>query len=162
MLTQKFVVDTMLGKVARWLRIMGYDVTYSNKLEDWKILKIAETENRIIITRDRGLYIRSLKRNLRSILLYPNSNIISDLAYIAYKTKIDLSVNINATRCTQCNSILKKISENRWVCPRCNKEYWKGRHWKTIEEVIIKANAELIKMEEKDDSRGISANKRIR
>ncbi|MEM3209784.1 MAG: Mut7-C RNAse domain-containing protein, partial [Saccharolobus sp.] len=36
MLTQKFVVDTMLGKVARWLRIMGYDVTYSNKLEDWK------------------------------------------------------------------------------------------------------------------------------
>ncbi|MDT7861455.1 MAG: DUF5615 family PIN-like protein [Saccharolobus sp.] len=162
MLSQKFIVDAMLGRVARWLRIMGYDTLYSNKFEDWKILKIAESQNRIIITRDRGLYRRSIKRGLKCILLDADSDIVHNLAYIAYKSKIDLSVNIDATRCAICNSLLKKVSENRWICPKCKKEYWKGKHWKTIEEVIIKANSELIKLEEKNASRGVSANPRIK
>ncbi|WP_338599821.1 DUF5615 family PIN-like protein [Sulfolobus tengchongensis] len=162
MLSQKFVVDAMLGKVARWLRIMGYDTLYSNKLEDWKILKIAETQKRIIITRDRGLYSRSVKRGLKCILLSPDFDIIQDLAYIALKSKIDLSVNVDATRCPQCNSILNKISENKWMCTKCKKEYWKGKHWRTIEEVIIKANSTLVKLEAKNDARGSSTDSRAK
>ncbi|QGA55000.1 hypothetical protein GFS03_10645 [Sulfolobus sp. E5-1-F] len=162
MLTQKFVVDSMLGKIARWLRIMGYDTLYSNDFEDWKILRIAETQKRIIITRDRGIYNRSIKRGLVCILLSADSNIIRDLAFIAFRSKIDLSVNINATRCPQCNSVLSKLSEGKWMCPKCKKEYWKGRHWKTIEEVIIKANSELLKLEGKNDSRGSSTDTGIK
>nr|WP_241208944.1 Mut7-C RNAse domain-containing protein [Sulfolobus islandicus] len=44
---------------------MGYDTLYSNDLEDWKILKIAETQKRIIVTRDRGIYNRSLKKGIK-------------------------------------------------------------------------------------------------
>ncbi|TRM73412.1 hypothetical protein DJ528_11760, partial [Sulfolobus sp. B5] len=143
-----------------WLRIMGYDAIYSNKYEDWKILEIAQNQNRIIITRDRSIYTKSLRRHLKCILLSPDSDIVKDLAYIAYKTRIDLSVNVNYTRCTECNSVLEKIGENKWICPRCKKNYWKGRHWRTIEEIIIKANSELLKLEEKHDIRRASNNTR--
>src|SRR5215470_9347564 len=51
----KFVADVMVGKLARWLRVLGFDVIYSNDLEDDEIRRLAESENRVILTRDTGL-----------------------------------------------------------------------------------------------------------
>jgi len=57
----KFIVDNMLGSIARWLRILGYDTVYDRNAEDWAIVRRAQLEERIIITKDKGLHNRALK-----------------------------------------------------------------------------------------------------
>ncbi len=149
-----FIVDTMLGNLARWLRILGYDTLYDRRYEDWRILRIAEKENRIIITRDRGLHRRALNRGLKSILIEVD-NIAERLAYIALMTGIRLYVDLSKSRCPICNTQLIKISKEKvrdkvppkvyklhddfWICPRCGKVYWIGSHWRKIEEILDNA-----------------------
>jgi Uncharacterized conserved protein len=117
MQTQKFVVDAMLGKLARWLRILGYDTAYNNNFEDWKILKIASDENRIIITRDRGLCVRARKRGLECFYVIPGLKIEEILAKLSSKYSIDLNiVDPNFSRCSVCNGVLKKVNDNLWEC----------------------------------------------
>src|SRR5215471_2949230 len=55
-----FIADVMVGKLARWLRVLGFDVAYSNTYEDDEIVRVAASENRIILTRDTGLAARKL------------------------------------------------------------------------------------------------------
>lgn len=54
----KFVADVMVGKLARWLRMLGFDTAYSNKFEDDELLRIAQSEARILLTRDVPLAAR--------------------------------------------------------------------------------------------------------
>ncbi|QIW23065.1 hypothetical protein EWF20_02085 [Sulfolobus sp. S-194] len=153
MQSQKFIVDAMLGKLARWLRILGYDTLYSNNYEDWKILKIAEETQRVIITRDRGLCIRARKKNLECFLVYSSEDLIDILAKLSKKYKIDLNADPNFSRCTECNGVLEKIDDNKWKCTKCGKEYWKGSHWRTIENTLIKARSKI----KNNESRAISS-----
>lgn len=145
----KFIVDAMLGKLATWLRILGYDTYYSNNIEDWKIIKIATEEKRIILTRDRGLYLRAKKKGLECFLVPLDYNIVDLLAILSIKYNIDLNADIEVSRCSECNGILNKIQENKWKCSKCGKEYWKGLHWRTIREILIKAE---IKKEQNERS----------
>ncbi|BCU70395.1 Mut7-C RNAse domain-containing protein [Stygiolobus caldivivus] len=148
MQSQKFVVDAMLGKLARWLRILGYDTAYSNSFEDWKILRIASEENRIILTRDRGLCSRARKKGLECFYVLPGLKIEEVLAKLALKYHIDLSIiDPNFSRCSVCNGVLKKINDNYWECTKCHKKYWKGSHWRTIENTLIRART-LLKSDE--------------
>ena len=150
MQTQKFIVDAMLGKLARWLRILGYDTAYSNKFEDWKILKIAEEENRIILTRDRGLCNRARKKGLECFYVMPGLKIEEILAKLSAKYGIDLTTaDPEFSRCSVCNGVLRKINDNLWECTRCHKRYWKGGHWRTIENTLIRARAILKNNESK-------------
>ncbi|WFO76162.1 hypothetical protein J4526_04840 [Desulfurococcaceae archaeon MEX13E-LK6-19] len=160
----RFVVDTMLGNVARWLRLLGYDVIYGRKLEDWKILMIADKEDRIILTRDRGLHHRALSKGLKSILLEQDT-MEERLAYLALKTGIRLYVDIEKSRCPICNGELVKVGKDVvkgrvpprvyekhsdfWVCKKCGKIYWMGRHWKGIEETLKRAREILEEMEQR-------------
>lgn len=148
----RFVVDTMLGNLARWLRILGYDAIYSPKMEDWAILKTAEEEGRIILTRDVGLYRRAIKKGLEAFLI-DSSKIEEMLRELARRYNIRTEFNENDTRCPICNTPLRKTSSltevsgkvdkkillsyrSFWVCPSCGKIYWKGKHWKTIENIL--------------------------
>ena len=65
----KFIVDTMLGNVARWLRMLGYDTLYFKRIEDWKILSMALKDERVILTRDHGLCNRARKKGAKCLLL---------------------------------------------------------------------------------------------
>ncbi len=150
----KFIVDTMLGRLARWLRILGYDTVYGRRLEDWRILKIAEDEDRIIITRDVGLHRRAINKGLRSILM-EQDDMAQRLATIAYLAGIRLYIDLDRTRCPICNARLLRVSKDKvkdkvprrvyelhddfWICPRCGKVYWMGSHWRMIEKILEEA-----------------------
>jgi len=150
----KFVIDTMLGRLARWLRILGYDVVYHRKMEDWKILRLADEENRIIITRDRGLHRRAMNKGLKSILL-ETDDMAERLAIIAFRAGIRLYIDLDRTRCPICNTPLIRVDKEKvkdivpprvyrlhddfWLCPKCHKAYWVGSHWNKIEEILREA-----------------------
>jgi uncharacterized protein with PIN domain len=155
----KFIVDNMLGTVARWLRILGYDTVYDRKAEDWMILRRAELEGRIIITRDRGLHNKATKNGLRSILLW-DDEMPDRLARISLIAGIRLTVDFTKTRCPEDNTPLVKVRdkseikgsvpprvyslhEDFWKCPRCGKVYWVGSHWRHIEKVLQEAREKL-------------------
>ncbi|ADV64491.1 Mut7-C RNAse domain-containing protein [Desulfurococcus mucosus] len=154
----KFIVDAMLGSLARWLRILGYDTVYGSRMEDWLILRRAELEGRIILTRDRGLHHKALKRGLKSILLQ-DDDLASMLAKVSGLTGVRLYVDYERTRCPEDNTPLRKVDkeevkdkvpprvysmhEDFWVCPRCGKVYWVGNHWKMIESILGDARGKL-------------------
>jgi len=159
----RFIVDSMLGNVARWLRMLGYDTLYNRAYKDWKILYLAEKESRIIITRDRGLHHRAINRGLRSLYLYMD-DMAERLAFIAYRTGIRLHIDLDRSRCPVCNGELRKVSRAEvkgrvpkkvyelhydfWECTKCGKIYWVGGHWKGIEETLRRAREILEKMKE--------------
>lgn len=154
----RFIVDNMLGSLARWLRILGYDTVYDRKSEDWQLLRRAELERRIIITRDRGLHNKAIKQGFKSILLWEDE--LSDrLAHIAIVTGIRLGVDFNKTRCPEDNTLLIKVLKEKvkgrvpdtvynlhsdfWECPKCGKIYWVGSHWRMIEKTLNEAREKL-------------------
>lgn len=154
----RFIADNMLGGLARWLRILGYDTVYERNMPDWMVLQRAELEDRIILTRDRALHRRALKKGLSSVFIW-GIEVDEMLAQLASSTGIELSVDFSETRCPEDNAQLVKVDKDKikdkvprrvyelhddfWLCPRCGKAYWVGNHWKKIEEVLEDARLKL-------------------
>jgi len=122
----KFVADEMLIKLARWMRIFGFDV--SEAKGDDELLKEAETK-RILLTRDRELYRRAISRGLRAHFV--SSDKIDEQLEEVFRC-FQLTPG-EPERCTICNGELEEKG-GRWICKDCGKEYWIGSHWKGIEE----------------------------
>lgn len=140
-----FLADAMLGSVARKLRIFGFDTLYAASIHDDAILKIATEQNRTILTCDRELFKRVLKKGLTGVLLNSNSD-IENIAHILAKNGIcSLSFDQEYSRCAKCNGLLIKKTrddvqahfihlrglmsqEQFYQCSICNKIYWKGSH----------------------------------
>ena len=158
----RFIADAMLGDVARWLRMLGYDTLYSRNFKDFEIISLAEKEDRVILTRDVGLARRARKRGLKVILIYPDEDISDILVKIALRTGIELRFRENETRCPQCNTKLTVINKAEalslvpptigakydkfWKCPKCGKIYWQGNHWRTINNIINEVNKKLVRL----------------
>ncbi len=140
----------MLGTLAKWLRIYGFDTIYANsEIDDDEILKITVEENRILITRDKNLTQRARRENIKTIKITSTEidtqikNVLKDKQI--HKDKI-------LSRCIMCNSLVneikkekiigkvpKRIFENNnkfWFCPKCSKIYWKGTHYENMIEKI--------------------------
>ncbi len=144
----KFILDVHLGKLARYLRMIGFDTLYENNYEDSKIVKIAKDEKRIILTRDvellkiktitHGYWVRSKDpvKQLNEIVL-----------------RFDLFSNIKTFyRCITCNGIIKKTTKESvldklqpktklyyndfYQCISCEKVYWKGSHYYKMKSFI--------------------------
>ncbi|MEM4040336.1 MAG: Mut7-C RNAse domain-containing protein, partial [Ignisphaera sp.] len=127
---------------ARWLRLLGYDTLYYRAISDWRLMKIAKEEDRILLTRDLGLYRRARKNGVRTLFIEEPS-LEKVLAILSIKYSIRLDFDKNDTRCPSCNNQLKyttslievshKIDKNIalkynefWVCNSCGKIYWQG------------------------------------
>ncbi len=131
-----FLSDTMLGKLARWLRIAGQDVELAPKnISDDEILEKAVSENRVVLTRDKELSERK-----ENVLLVPD-DLKDQLRLIGKEFDIDWS--IKPRRCSLCNGKLEETTkglpegvENGWRCLDCGQKYWKGSHWKKIRKVF--------------------------
>ncbi|HDI02321.1 MAG TPA: hypothetical protein ENF93_01610, partial [Ignisphaera sp.] len=136
---------------------------YFRDIEDWRLLRIAEEEDRILLTRDLGLFRRARKRSIRTLFIEEPA-IEKVLAYLSIKYGIRLDFNKEDTRCPECNAKLRyttslidvadKVSSyiaskyrEFWICPSCGKVYWQGRHWKTIEKIIEVAKYERGKLQ---------------
>ncbi len=137
----QFIVDVNLGKLARYLRIGGFDTLYSNSYEDKEIAEISARENRIVLTRDRDLLKRSIIQRGHWIR---SQNAV--LQYHAVLERFDLIDSVSIySRCPQCNGKLSQVDkkdildrlapktamyyDDFKVCDSCGKIYWKGSHY---------------------------------
>jgi len=142
----KFLCDQMLGNLSRWLRFFGFDTYYIKRdINDDELLKIAEKDNRIIISRDKELIIRARKRKLK-IISIPYINLDDQIKLVLKNVEID--ENKILSRCSICNTNLIKINKQDLkdnisikiynnmndflLCKFCDKIYWKGTHYDKI------------------------------
>lgn len=153
-----FVIDAMLGKLARWLRIMGHDVKYSIHLDDAELLSVVRVEKRVLLTRDLELYKQAI--TMGSEAYYVEGTTEPDrLAELAQRFNLPLEINLEKSRCPKCNAkirlVNKKEIENRveknthlhyeifWKCPECEAVYWQGAHWTNIIATLETAQQKL-------------------
>jgi len=135
----KFIADVMVGKLARWMRVLGFDVLYSNSLSDDEIIRLAEAESRIVLTRDRGLAARRMHV---PHLLVESDNYKDQLQQVL--GAFGLSEFKIFSRCLECNTPLEEVdretvfekvphfvylTQKRFaLCPSCGRVYWHGTH----------------------------------
>ena len=148
----KFLCDRMLGTLAKWLRVYGFDTFYApTQITDVELISISKNEKRVLITRDKKLVHQARRENIRVIQI-TSSNIDEQLCKILGDVKVDR--NFVLSRCLICNSevdeiskkdvkdkVPKRVFENNeefWYCPRCDKIYWKGSHYEKMLEKIQK------------------------
>ena len=135
----------MLGKLAKYLRFLGYDTYYPKKgMEDDELIRIAREENRIIITRDKELAKRS------DGFYVTSENYLEQLKMVIEKFK--LSDENMLTRCSVCNEPLVPVEKEKikdkippyvyehndefYICPKCGRVYWWGTHTDRIEKTL--------------------------
>ena len=146
----KFLCDQMLGTLAKWLRIYGYDTYFaSSKIDDEKLLEISKNENRILITRDKELIQNARRENLKPIEL-KTTDIDEQISAVLGDVKIDKTKVLS--RCILCNTKVEEIkkgdvkgkvpervfenNEKFWFCKKCKKIYWRGTHYEKMFEKI--------------------------
>jgi len=130
----RFAVDSMLGKLAKWLRILGYDTAYWRG-SDEDLIQEAVRERRVLVTTDRALAARA-RRMRAEVVRLGQGTVAEMLAGVARERRISLVFDENCSRCPLCNSKLEGLpspQKERWVCGGCGKEYWRGSHWRGIE-----------------------------
>jgi uncharacterized protein len=146
----KFVVDVMLGKLAKWLRIIGFDAAYGNRAADRELLQTARRERRVLLTRDRRL-LQSAK-NVRGLLIESEDwprQVAQVLDAFGLRDKAR-----PMTRCLACNLRLKRLSRKNArnlvapfvferasafsICPRCGRVYWPGTHFGDMDKRLAK------------------------
>ncbi|NSW77334.1 MAG: Mut7-C RNAse domain-containing protein [Candidatus Atribacteria bacterium] len=142
MTEEKFLADCMLGKLARWLRIVGYDTKYFRHAEDHTLIAVARFEGRMLLTKDRALFQRAKEITYfikAESLEYQLKEVLSHFK---------LSLRLSFARCPSCNATLLSVSpqeaksrvplfvslsfEEFKQCPLCQKIYWPGTHWQKI------------------------------
>lgn len=157
----KFLTDAMLGRLAEWLRILGYDTLSANDLpfsDDDYLLDIADSEERILLTRDRELFKRAKEENIKAVFVEPQK-LEKQLAFLVKNGVISLEKVPSTERCPRCNGVLKKVPKETvkghvpsavyelhdefWVCSSCGQVYWQGSHWKKMEMFIDKVKGLL-------------------
>jgi len=150
----KFVLDGMLGKLTRWLRMLGHDVKYSTNLDDGELMAVSKKEKRVLLTRDLGLYQQATAKGIEAYYLEGQTE-QERLAELARRFSLRLEIDMMISKCPKCNAQVRaapkeKIADRAekntlehydefWECPKCGQIYWQGAHWKRIRETLAAA-----------------------
>jgi uncharacterized protein with PIN domain len=150
----KFTADSNVGKLAKWLRIMGYDAQFFKNIEDDRLLEIALKEERVVLTRDTQIMNRRVVSNgqLRTILLQSDDP-EEQLQQVVKELDLKESPG-QFTRCLECNqSLISRTKEEvkdqvppyvfrtqsqYMQCPTCHRIYWRGTHWQKMHKKLEK------------------------
>ena len=149
-MTVAFVVDGMLGTLAKWLRLLGYDTLFDPALDDHRLVRLARAEDRVLLTRDREL---ARRRGVKHLLIASERldeqirQVWDDLA-LAPLAQTGQPV----PRCPVCNQVLREMDVEAarqrvppyvaatqqvfcW-CPDCRRVYWRGTHWQHMQQYL--------------------------
>ncbi len=152
----RFIADANVGRLARYLRLLGLDCRYRNDYIDTEIARIAVAENRIVLTRDRRL----LRRKAITHGCFVRANDPREQVREVIR-RFDLYRDIRPwNRCTECNGVLASVDKSaiedqlqpltrryfdRFLCcPDCGKIYWQGSHVGRAQSMIHEFAAEPI------------------
>lgn len=141
----KFIVDCMLGRLAKWLKILGFDVSYFKKIEDRELLSLVEKECRVLLTRDNGLIEKA--KGIKCLFI-ESENWKEQVEQVLKSFNLWQDVQ-PYSRCIDCNIELKNLPKERAknlvspfvyeksnsfaLCPRCGRVFWKGTHFHDME-----------------------------
>jgi len=142
----RLLADCMLGRLAKWLRLLGYDTAYENDAADHELARRARAENRILLTRDHQL---SERRGLETVLIHSQ-----ELGEQVKEVRDALGPpeDPSLSRCSLCNVALEDVAAEdvtdrvpQYVlethtafrhCPECGRIYWSGSHVERMEEQL--------------------------
>lgn len=144
----RFVLDTHLGRLAAYLRLLGFDTLYRNDYDDPALARISVDEHRILLTRDHRLLMhKQITHGYYIRARQPHAQLLEILA------RFDLfDARRPFTRCLHCNGLVHPVAKAQidqhllprtrtyydefWQCADCGKIYWKGSHYKRMQQMI--------------------------
>ncbi len=148
----RLICDHMLGSLAKWLRLLGYDTIYPGPLEDKEMAAKAYDESRVLLTRDKDLASR-----VQKAVFVASDDLDVQLRTVAENLHLDMSQPLSL--CSVCNVPIVEIERERvrdsvppkvfelqkefWKCPSCSRIYWRGTHWEDMLRRIRKLESEL-------------------
>lgn len=144
----RFVLDVHLGRLAKLLRMLGFDALYSNSLDDSRLSRISALQRRILLTRDRELLKRSAVSHGYCVR---STQALEQLREVI--GRFDLAGRFKPfSRCLRCNAPLRRLARRRAartvpryvaasyrrfrVCPDCGRVYWRGTHWQRMLRIL--------------------------
>lgn len=149
--TLSFIADTMLKKLAKYLRALGYDTFFDEAAGDQELLRIALDEDRILLTRDRALFEDA--PDAYAFYLRPQLT-ENQLKQLAQQYPIDFDESRFLTRCLECNTPIEQIEkstvrgdvpvrvykyrENFYHCTVCDQIFWRGDHVKRLRKKLLR------------------------
>jgi uncharacterized protein len=140
----RFVLDVHLGRLAAYLRMLGFDTAYRNCYSDPQLVRISISEERILLTRDRGVLKHAA---VTHGYLVRETDSHRQLAEVV--SRFDLARSLRTfTRCMGCNGVLRDVRQEDVAaqlppraasefdefkqCAQCGKVYWKGSHYRRM------------------------------
>lgn len=164
----QFICDVHLGKLGKYLRMLGFDTLYSNQYSKKEIISIAENESRIILSKDRSF---SKYPTVNRFYRVRSSNSLEQLKDLLDRMSLYRQFN-PFSRCLRCNHPIKPIEKKEiqsriqeqtqkyydqfFICPNCDHVYWKGSHFESMRHFIekslkLKSNKKTINDEKDSD-----------
>ncbi|MBA7608057.1 hypothetical protein ES703_15231 [subsurface metagenome] len=150
----KFIVDHNVGKLVRWLRMMGYDALFFTGDDDWQMIITALNEGRVILTRDTQIMRRGVVTSGRlTAILIQSEKPEQQMRQVVETLHLDTQFRLFSV-CLECNQPLEERikqqvkgrvppyvfqTQNQYVeCPACHRIYWKGTHWQAMTSTLEK------------------------
>ena len=148
----RFLVDVNVGRLARWLRAMGFDTRYDPRAGDQELIEIGLREGRALLTRDTGIAQRRVATSNRlPVLLIEHDDLAGQLRQVVEVFALT-GLGLPFSRCLVCNapllarakstlegavpSYVYRTQEEFKECPACNRVYWQGTHWERMRREI--------------------------
>jgi len=153
----RFVVDINVGRLAKWLRVMGYDTLFPREGSDNDLVRIALGEDRVLVTRDAGFSLRrAARQGQMRVVQIVDDDLRGQLRQLVQELRLDSQGGFS--RCVLCNELLSlaakaevadrvppyvyRNQQSFMECPRCCRVYWRGTHWSSMVFLLDQVNQE--------------------